>query len=326
MAIDFAAGEMGGFTPTDSSALEETNTSFYDTAFARASIRTISGASYVDSPTLTSRTDVWIHFEVIEPVDTAALNGAIFYWYDSGNTARVRVTYTSSGNTFALAYWNGSTWVSAGSITLSLASRHVVDIHAVVNTASGSLVLYVAGTERINSGTIDLSGATNLNHFQLLGTTTTVARYFNWSQVIVANESTIGMRLVTLYASGAGSDSAWSSGTYASIDEAVYNDADFITSATANQVMTFAATAVATFTGYTIKAVCVTARAKKGASGPTQLQLALRVNGVNYFSASKALTTGYGAVFNVWDTDPLDSTPFTVADMTGLQFGVKSIT
>ncbi len=225
-----------------------------------------------------------------------------------------------------MQYWSGSAWTNIGSAVSVTTNgiRQRYDIYITGGgTGSGTAELYISGTLRAN-GTADFTAVTNLIKFRGYGLNTVAeARSCN---LIVADEPTIGMKLMTIYASGAGSDSAWSSGTWASVDEVATSDVDFISSASANQVHTFAGTAISAFTGYTVRAVAVTARAKRDATGPQNLQLVVRVSGTNYFSSTKALTVGYGAIFNVWETSPATSVAWTVAEMSGLQFGVKSIT
>lgn len=327
MTIYYVGGEMGSLIPSTSNVHEDQPAGAYDTSFARCAMKGQSASDYSESPSHTNLTDVWLHFEVDGVAFTGTYLGTILTWHDSGGVARIQLLYNTADSMFYCQYWNGAAWVTAGSgISLSLGNaKQTMDVHAVVNSASGSIKVYIAGTERINSGTIDLSGATNLQKFRLYGTTFGTLRLFYWSQLIVADENTIGMRLMTMYASGVGSDSAWGSGSYASINEITYNDVDLISSATANQVSTFAATLVAATTGYTIRAVGVAARAKCDATGPQNLQLALRVSGTNYFSSSLALSAGYGAFVNVWNTSPATSSPWSVSELSGIQFGVKSI-
>jgi hypothetical protein len=144
--------------------------------------------------------------------------------------------------------------------------------------------------------------------------------------MIVQDQSTIGFVLGTCVPSGAGSTSAWT-GAYTDIDEAVTSDADFISSGTANQVSTFAQTAIPTLTGYVVRAVCVSARAKRGSSGPQNIRMALRSAGTNYFSGSDiSLGLGYAPVQTIWATDPATSAAWVNTAISSLEPGVKSIT
>lgn len=320
MTIYFAGGELGAFIPSDSSSKERTETAFRNTSFSRAALYA-AAAGYNESATFTALTEIWAHVELAqESYITGTVNS--FTLRTGAGVDAIKLVYDRGADTLALQYWNGASYTTVGSIGIAIEdSHHDIDVHAIVNSASGSVVLYVSGTERINSGAINLSGTASITTVRSYG----AANAPVFSQVIVANEPTIGWRLMTYYPSGAGSDSSWT-GTYASIDETVTSDADFISSSVADQVSMFAGTYQSTVTGYVPRAVVVTARAKKGASGPSQLQLALRVSGTNYFSSSKSLAVSYGAIVNVWETSPATTVDWTSAELTGLQFGVKSIT
>lgn len=327
MTILFAGGEMGSFSPSDSTVVEDTG-SHHNTSFARCSIKIPLPGAYALSPVLTSTTSGWLHFDQDMATGGSDLSYVTaFELLTSAGAARIRMQTDVDVGGVKMEYWNGSAWTAAGStITgVDLASIQTFDVSWTVNSGTGSIALYIAGTERITSGSIDLSGIANIAQVKFYGRAGAATERFI-SQVIFANESTIGMRLMTGYASGAGSDSAWGSGTYASIDEAVYNDVDFIASSTNAQVSTFAMTLNSAVTGYTVQAVVATARAKKGATGPANLQLAVRASSTNYFSASKALTTGYAPYVEVWETNPATAIAWTVAEATAAQFGVKAIT
>lgn len=327
-AILFLGCEMESFTPDDSTVQESGDG--YNSSFSRIAIRgTFNSVGALLTPSA-SATDIWFKaFIWFDARINSNADSTFYIWYDSGGTARIRLLFNPSPDTLTAQYWNGSAWTAAGSaISISPNSVQEIDLHVVCNTASGSLKLYVAGTERINSGVIDLSGATNLKNIYLYawGNPGGLNNTHCYSQVIVTDGlPTIGWRLMTFYPSGAGSDSAWT-GTYADIDESVYSDSDYIYSGTANQVQMVAATAVGSTTGYSIRAVGVGARAKCDATGPQNLQLGLRVSGSNYFSSSKALSVGYAPIKNIWETSPATSVAWTASELSGLQFGVKSIT
>jgi hypothetical protein len=318
MTIYFAGGEMGAFIPSDST-VEEISTN-KNGAFARGSIDIVNTSSYAGG-TFSTLADFWLHFEAVQGTANVSERTMISF-YDSGGTERVRLRSTKSGDyTLAMQYWNGAAWTTAGSsFVVDNSELQTFDVHIVSNSASGSIALYLAGTKRVDSGTIDLSSFSGLAEMRLkcaaVGT--------KYSQLIVADESTIGWRLTTAPATGAGATTDWVGG-YTEIDELTYSDADFINSATANQVELFSHSTTVP-AGYTVRGVAVTARAKCGASGPQNIQLALRSAGTTYFSSSKALDAGYGAFVNVWETDPATAADFTASAIASLQFGVKSIT
>lgn len=333
MAIVFMGGEIGAFIPADSASGEATTAGYFDSNFARCALYCHSTTSYCEGVPTANITDGWLHFDARLDASAPASGSTVFpllIWYDGSGTARVRITHRLDSNSFfTLQYDVGAGWVTAGSaFALDFrASRQTIDIHPVVNSATGSLKLYVAGTLRVDSGTIDLSAITALGKFRFFGTTISVLNFPSFiSQVIASSSaSTIGMRLMTMYPSGAGATDQWT-GAYTTVDEALYSDADFIYSDTADQVEVFAGTLVGSMTGYTIVSVGVTARANTDGTGPENLRLAVRTASTNYFSGSDlALDAGYGAYIGIWETNPNTTLTWAVADASAIQFGVKSI-
>lgn len=327
MTIYFMGGEMGAFVPSDSTVVEvSSDTTLFNSAFCRCAIYAPYTENYFESPSIGSLTTAWAHFDFAAGSAAYSGAGSRFSWYDGGGTERIRMLVDNAG-TISMQYNVGAGWVTAGSqISVTVAGqRQTIDINVVCNTASGSIKLYISGTERINSGTINLSAITALNKIRFTGYTNGVGGTKTYaSQVVVANESTIGMRLLTRYPNAAGATSSWT-GAYTDIDEIVYEDADFILSGSANQISTFGQTGPA-ITGYTVRAVGVTARARCGASGPQNLRHAIRVSGTDYFSGSDiALSAGYAATETIWETNPATSAAWVNTAIDAVQPGVKSI-
>lgn len=324
MTILFGGGEISAVIPSDSSVTE--NALYYNSSFARTAVKCSGSTNYAEGLPSAAGTNIWIHFDIATDPIASSTSANRFIWYDSSGNERIKINYADTTTQLVVQYWNGASFTSLTAITVGIDGvRQTIDMNVVCNSASGSINVYIAGTNRLNSGTIDLSTTTDLKKFRFYGATISSLTTDTWfSQVIVADESTIGWRLATFYPSGAGATSSWT-GAYTDIDETSYNDADFINSATANQVSTFAQTGPA-MTGYTVKAVIVAARAKRGSSGPANLQLALRSAGTDYFSASHALGLGYTAEQNVWETNPATGAAWVNTAISAIQPGVKSIT
>lgn len=328
MTVYFMAGELAGMTPSDSDVIEVQTSGTYNSSFARCAIQADENANYFTSPSIANLTDVWLHFD-IQNTGTAmgsASRQTIFQWFDSGFTqSRIRLDYHNL--VLYLRYWDGSGFVDAGSTTVNIISnRQTIDIHVVCNSASGSAKVYIGGTLRIDSGTVDLSSFANLNRIRFHGVNYAGGQPNNVSQIVVASTSTIGNVLATVVMTGQGATHTFTTGGFANIDEVALSDADLINSGTANQVELFTGTPVASFTGYVIKAVAVDARAKTSGGAPSQAQLALRSAGTTYFSATKTLDAGYDSIFNVWETNPATSAAFLSSEIAALEYGLKSIT
>lgn len=333
MAIIGAGGEMGFFTPSDSNCIEDTTAGTFDSSFARCSVVAVGSSCYAETQDYGASAitaEGWMHFDLSMSAGGVAGERTLLSWRDNAGAERVRLTHDPSNGNTKLYYDVGAGIVQAGSTitTVLQGSRQTFDLRAVINGASGSLTLYIAGNARITSATIDFTAITNLNK----------ARFTGWlwaggvdngrtnvSQVIIATESTIGMAVMTGYPSGAGANTAWG-GTFVDIDETVYDDTDFISSATNGQRESVAVTLVSAITGYNVRAYCVNARAKKGSSGPANLQLSVRVGATDYDSSSKALDLGYGSWGNVWEDNPATAVDWTAAEATAAQAGVEANT
>jgi hypothetical protein len=319
MTILFMGGEMGAFIPADSSATETTSgLPVYDSNFSRCSLKAGSG-SYNESATWTGQADLFVHARLGS--ETFPSGAVTILSLHDGTTDAIKLEYDRGAQTLTAKYWNGTTYVTIdAAITIDMTSTaHDVDVHAVVNSASGSCDVYIAGTRRIHGTGLALSGTTSIVKVRQYGANFSP----QLSQCVVSTTSTIGGKLFTVPVNGAGATSSWT-GTYANIDETVYSDLDFINSGTANQVSTFSVNAP-TLTGYVVQAVAVTARANRGSGGPQNLKLVLRSGGTDYLGSSKSLDVGYGAFVEIWETDPATSAAWVNTAIATLQPGVKSI-
>lgn len=327
MTVLFVGSEMSAFTPSDSTVKERTSTPIvYDSSFSRCSIECVGSTTYAEGLPSASATDIWIHFSLASGDAVGSTSSTRFRWYDSSNNERIRLAYAEDDKTVTINYWNGSAFVSAGTFSLEmLDTGQTFDLHVVCNSGSGSITVYVAGTARLEAS-VSTTSITNLRKFRFVGATVASLDCQTWfSQVIVADEPTIGWRLVTRYASGAGATTDWT-GAYTEIDETIYSDADFINSSVADQVELFTNSGPS-LTGYSVRAVGVSSRIRRGASGPQNCRMALRVAGTTYFSGSDiALGLAYAPVQTIWETDPATTADWLASTIGSIQFGVKSIT
>lgn len=329
MTIYFMGGEAGAFIPADSDAIEDTTPSWSswppaNYSFSRCALALDSGASYWITPSLGSLTSAYVHGYIGSRYYAAGTQYPLIIT-DGSDAEYIRLNFNQGTSTLSLQYKDAvSAWQTAGSITIGMNNgSHDMDLYFECNSATADLKLFIAGTERITA-TVDLSHVSSLSKVKVKGG----GFGSRCSQFVVADEPTIGWRLMTAYPSGVGANSDWT-GSYTSVDETSGTsgwDADFIFSDTNGDVSTFALTTVGGLTGYTVRAVGVSARAKKGASGPSNLQLVLRSGGTDYTSSSQSLSVGYGAHVAVWEQDPNTSADWLNASISSLQAGVKAIT
>jgi len=325
-------GEMGFFLPSDSNGIEDTGGGRYNSSFARCTTRTNSGSSYLETPNVGTQADLWFHVDIRQtsPITSSSTLVRAIEFFDSGGIAQLRLTvsWLSSGadGVWQLEHWNGTSWTAIGSCNAQPDALQTLDIHIVSDTSSGSVDLYIAGTHRITSS-VDLSTLTGIQKARCWAFTRGIGTNCYYSQVILATESTIGMRVGTIYMSGQGATHTFDTGGFANIDETFYSDADFDQSGTAGQIELFTGTAVPSFTGYTIKALALTARAKTDGTAPTKFRFQLKSGASTYDNGSDlSLDFGYGNFCAVWETNPATSAAFQASEISALQYGVKSVT
>lgn len=318
MTFYFVGGEMTSFLRSDATSGEGTAGGTYDTAFARCCMVGSNNSNYMYTPELSLPDTFYLHFEGGRYISLAAPGALVEL--RAGGTGVFRVV--AADTSLQMQRWNGSAWVNAGSaVTASMTTRQEIDLYIDGNTASGTAKLYLSGTLR-ETASVDLSLVTAIDEVRIYGNNNALFHYV--SQMIIADEPTIGMRLASYYPTANGSTSGFTGG-YTTIDETVLSDADFAYGDTNGQVSTFAITGPA-LTGYIVRAVAVWARSKCGALGPQNLQLALRVNGTDYFSGSKLQDVGYSAYGNIWETNPDTASDWLSTEIATLQPGVKAVT
>lgn len=322
MTIYAVMNEAGSWVASDANTAESTTSGMFDSAYARASILNDGASTFARGCVFSSLTAGYIRaFKIRE--STASIASYFLYGMNSSGIGALRLV--GQNDTVWVEYYNGSAWtVATTAVPSTLTARTAYDIYfSGMGTASGLVRLYVNDTLSATSSTLNFSSTPNVASVWTNGGFGTGDQHA--SEVVVADVPTIGWRVATLYITGAGTTNTFDSGTYADVDETVYSTADFISSGTNNQIFLGACNDYSVGSG-TIKAVAVSALAKKGASGLANINLAVRAGGSNAFSADKALDVGVGAFQNIWETNPTTAVAWVAADIAATEIGVRSRT
>lgn len=321
MTFYLAGGEAGAFTPLDSSFVE--NATGYDSAFARGSMRGLNSTSAIRSAATSLPDDFWIHFEHARSGD--GTDDSYPLVLSTATTEVFRLNLDNATNLAQMQALISSVWTNiGGTFSFTVDNLNTFDIHVTGNSATGEAKLYVNGTRVVTASSVNLSAVVDIVYAKSYGVDT--IKYTFLSQFIAADEPTVGLKLGTIYASGAGATNTFVGGAYTDIDELAYSDADFAYADTNGQIFLVAGTSVATMTNKVVRAVVVTSRAKCGAGGPQNMQHVVRVSGADYVSSTIGLDVGYDSYCSVWATNPATGVAWTVADLASPQFGVKAIT
>lgn len=324
MEIDVAGGVSGIMAFSTTGAHLDAN-------YARVAFRTNSGTRIRSRRPITGVTEFWFHGNV-NVLATLTLNTVVWSARSRANsdTDQFRLIYSSSPNTFQFQRNNSGSFVSLGSaFTIGLNALRTWDIRCKIDGSAGEFEFYVDG-----SLVASFTGAalqTQHNIVDSFSMTTSGGGGDGggtlWSEMVVADESTIGWRVKTIVATGAGNHTDFSN-TFAAIDESTTIDlADFAASNTTNHVSTYAMSNInAGDYGREIKAVVVTSILQKSAdSTPTDAQVAVRSGGTTATSASLSLNVGRTDVQTIFATNPVTSSTWAASDVDAVEIGVKAV-
>jgi hypothetical protein len=329
-AVPFMGGEVGAFTPSSSGAYD-TTAGFYDPAFARGCLGMNTNFDYHESASIQNLTDAWCAFLIGVAGNTYNVEQSLFRWLNGSGTEVVALNWNRATYEFKLYYLNAvGTWVNVGT-NIALNLDHTlqrIDIHPVVNSATGSIKVYVAGTQRIDSGTLDLAHITAINKVRFFGMTYAgfIGIPVYVSEVVVDDESTIGRRVGTIAMTGQGATHTYASGGFAAIDEITYDDTDSINGTANGQIELFTGTPVFSGTGYRIKGLCLTARSRKSGADPAQKRFKLKAGATTSNGTTLAQDFGYLSYFHSWETNPDTAAAFLMAELPSLNYGEEAIT
>lgn len=253
-----------------------------------------------------------------------------FRYYRYAATAASVIGFYGSSTLLGRLYREGtSNYLQAqrGTLTTLATGTHsigdawtLIEVWYKPHDSTGRFVVKVGGITDIDYTGDTTEGGTTIDQIQL-----SIGHYDNF---IVDSAAWIGdTRIQAIVPSGAGTTTEWdpSAGSnYECVDERPYSDTDYVSTNVNDETDTYA---FGNLTGSisSIKCVQVQARAaKEGASTPTNIALVARPASTDYASGDKALSTSYGSLFNIWETDPETTSAWIESGVNASEFGVKS--
>lgn len=309
-----------------------TNATYVDTSVAREGFTDSNTGTtcHVDLPSAAS--DFWISFVSGSSSATSATASIVEFYSTSFSTTqalfrirRAAVSLTTAG-VLSADYWNGSSWVQITNSTVyASGTQYRFSVRIRMNDTTGAFAFYTNGGEQgtglVNADTI-LTAATNINRIQF-SNWSAVSAFF--SEIIVADEDTRNMRLAALSPTADGANTAWT-GTFADVDETGATDSDYLTSGTNGQKDTFVMSDIhSSVSTMGVHSVVVSARARRGTTGPANLKTVARISGTDYSSANlSGIDTGLRGLQSILATNPATSSAWTQSAVNGAEFGVES--
>lgn len=336
MTFYFVGGEDHDFTKVGSAAVDTATTAARRTANSRCTLRADNGtvgSSEWRAALSSAVSSVWVGARFYISANSAGSNPNYFLSFFDGTNRRLILTVSTGGSTgfLQLSKRNAAgtvTVLATSSNTLAVTSILKIDV-SLTYAAAGAVKVYLGGTLIIDySGDVTTDSATSVDSLAfghpIGGSASTQFTY--WSEIIAASEDTRALNLVTLAPTANGNTFNWDTGSYASINETVIDDTSLITSATAGQLAQFAINSSGITGTPAIRALCVSARAQKGGTGPQNAKMSVRSGGADQLSSVVSLPAAMNRVAYIFATNPGTSGAWAYSDLTaaGFNIGIQS--
>lgn len=311
-----------------SAFIETTTASHFDSAFTSNGMTSLfSGNDLLAFLALnTPGTDAtqWFRFRVFPHAGSGNDSNSTVSWFTLFNSSGVAVAdikkTTNTAETSALRVFGSSTVTSAASVSFPINTAAMVDVRVSVTGLTTVVDVYINdvlamtatntnnGSRGIPNRAVWRSG--HVGYVQ--------SRRFSYSEFIVANTSTLGMRLDELQVNTAGFYSDMT-GTLSNLN--TEDPTTGLLTDAAGERSSWNPVAYAGSGG--IVAVVASARSHRKSGVPSKLCHFLRMSGVDYDGTER--TIGEHTVHQqVWETNPATGLAWVGANLSGIQVGMKS--
>jgi hypothetical protein len=335
--IMLAGGEPGEVLLITGAMVVSTLTTTRDPTYSRLSLEISAGnqtyrASAHDPSTgalssIVNGETAWFHMYFGS--NQAPTNGVVFILVrDSSNLPWFRMVGAATSGQ-QIAQFNSGTgaspvWTNVGS-AFSFSNGYAdVDLRIDINTSGGHSFEFMRAGTLVASGTFSQSSFTNIRSYDIAAIGSVATGHF--SQVLITEGiSTLGAVVASCPPTALGANTGWT-GPVTGINETGLIDSNFIYSDTASQVSTFVTTDAVVPSGNAIQAVVVNARVKSdNATGPQDIQAAVRISGTDYFSPTLTVGGGFDFVPYVFPVSPATLATWSEAVFNGSETGLRSI-
>jgi len=275
--------------------------------------------------------DMWFHFEFYFTDNNTAnnTNADGFWWYlrDTNGNVVARCDISNGTISYEVSGDAGSSFTGGSFVNyVGHNSRGTYDIHYQKNNGGNTtLDVYHGGTLVTSvSATFSSSGDAASIEFSHDDMSQSTSNVFYWySEVMVADEDTRGLRVATLVPDGNGGETSWT-GDFNDILNR--GDGKAISSDTAAQRESWTLSAYNGPASPTaIRGVFTQMWAVAGSAGPTQIEPFLRIGGTNYDEGTPVVPDFSTPVIGEWATNPDTTVAWVGADLASLEAGVESV-
>lgn len=328
MAILFMGGEELDFERLYGSAATSVSAATFRSGFARASLMCpgLMGSAARGLFTQPSA-NFWF---------TARIHADATVWIDSGWTTFLtfsdglvkRLGFQVNGTTRALRVvkWDdgGNPFVLTGTSESFIQSiaLHRIDVQITYGT-TGRIRFYFNQVQFADfTGDITSGSTTTLNSFTVSTMNNSDSRATYYSEIIAAERDTRTLSLRTHAPVATSTGHEWL-GSQSDVAEITLNETTMITTEEADKLAKFTVNSLPAG-NFSVRAFSVAAYAARGSTGPQGIQLGVGTNGTDSFSATKTLDTGWTRISQIFETNPVTNTVWTINEVNSIEITAKS--
>ena len=287
----------------------------YDPNYSRHAIE-IAGGTLL-SPPITPFTSMWLH--------VLMFNNNPFFgrfgFHNSTSGAFIGCYAVATGEMYFGTY-DGSSYNALSDILSGkiVGTRETYDIQLVNYGSNGTVNIFKDKT-LINSYTGDLTvlSETELDQVTFYDGSSLYKMFC--SEIIIADEDTRGMHLLTLVPDSAGDNNDWN-GTYVDVDDRNEDDLNYIYTDVASNNVQFGVTGI-TGTDKLVRMVKVTSKIAQP-SGSLGIKHGIKTNSALHLSSEITPETYFNSHEVYYTVNPETTNPFTSAELDALQIAFQS--
>jgi hypothetical protein len=297
----------------------------YKTSNSRVSLYGRRTVDEFKTKPFTAVAELWLHFIVYTENVTNSTETVLTFRKNSSGLIQARLKKSTNSTTYQMQVSvDGSAFTDVGStFTMTNLAQHEMDIHLKFHASTGAVDVYVDGTSVVAYSGALVSADNLVDEVHFSGEETSNAKYY--SEIIVADESTVGWDLIALAPTAAGTHTAWA-GAYTDVDETSVTTTDVMWGTTGEQISFNFADLDGSLNRRQVKGVAV-AGAGQIVHTAADLQALVRVSGADYTSGDLGVDVGLGIIEfrHTFTTNPSTSDPWRVAELNALEYGVKAV-
>lgn len=272
----------------------------------------------------TTTNETWIHFRYGVGTTTYNINGDLFFMRDSSTQTDVlRIQKTNNTLPFGNLIINDGVSTQSASIQAPLSSNVniSIDIRFELSLSEMKATMYINSTQvalvslQVNQGKV-----LHPDIIRLCGSGRYSTHYPTFSEIIVADGDTRNMRLNMLRPTLPGAYNDWEGSILSLVDD---DTTSGILSSTPGDKISYS---LNEYTGSSvISGVVSVSTGSHGLNGPANLKHFLRKSAVDYKSLDQPVGDSLSTQVVNWTINPATSLPWTIDDLSDIEFGLESV-